>query len=619
MRSKCIFTTLLMMVVAAAGMMNIVADNSTRLKARYYYLEGVRRQASDDNASAYEYFRKAMQTDPTYSEAASAFGTLRLVADNDTLQSIGELKHSMAMMRDFVDAYPQDYYESQYYAYVAGNLDETGEAVRVFERTDSLRPDKPVSLLYLAESYAKLGELKKAITALDRYERREGGAIQLTMKKAQLYLGLRDTAGAFAEIDRLVESNPREPGYLLLKGGMHEMLQQPDSALRLYQLAEQLDPDNGRTKLALANFYRSRGDSTAYDAKMYDALLSEDFDVEEKTHMLGEYLQSLFHDKSDHKRGDRLFDVVREQYPHEPDIIDLDAAYSAAKGDFKSAAEKMAYAIDLSPASDTYYSRLMRYLISDERYEEAMATYDRALSHVEVPSEMKYNYALAAILDKQSDKALEMYGEMLEDIQPGLTLADTITDIALRNSLTYEELMQVSNLYTISGDQYYADKRLEDAYRCYDNALFFYNGNALTLNNYAYFLAVNSGDLDKAYDMSEKAVALQPDNETYLDTFAWILFKKGDYSLAREYQKRAIDIAEGRNMAAEEQEEPEAGTDSDVEDEEGNAELYDHYGDILYFNQEPEEALKYWKKALMLDADNEILKRKVKEKRFVNP
>lgn len=612
---------LLALTLATTAIVDIAADNRMRQKARYYYLEGVRHQASDDNASAYEYFKKATQIDPTYSEAASAFGTLRLIADSDTLQSLNELKHSMALMRDFVDTYPQDYYESQYYAYIAGNLDETSEAVRVFERTDSLRPDKPVSLLYLAESYAKLGDLKKAITALDRYERREGPAVQLTMKKTQLYLGLRDTLGAFAEIDRLIESNPHEPGYLLLKGGVHEMLQQPDSALKMYEQAEALAPDNGRTKLALANFYRGRGDSLAYDAKMYDALLSEDFDVAEKTRMLAEYLQSLFYDKSDHKRGDRLFDVVREQYPHEPDIIDLDAAYSAAKGDFKTAAERMAYAIDLSPATESYYLRRMQYLIQDERYDEAMATYERAGRHVKIPSEMKYNFALAAILDKQTDKAIEMYGEMLGDILPGITLSDSICDPALRNSLSYEDLMRVSDLFTITGDQYYADKRLDEAYRCYDNALFFYNGNALALNNYAYFLAVNDGDLDKAFDMSEKAVALQPDNDTYLDTYAWILFKRGDYSLAREYQKRAIEIAEGVNdVKGDDADDGEAELVKAVEEvEPANAELYEHYGDILYFNQESEEALEYWKKALTLEPDNEILKRKVKEKRYINP
>ena len=146
------------------------------------------------------------------------------------------------------------------------------------------------------------------------------------------------------------------------------------------------------------------------------------------------------------------------------------------------------------------------------------------------------------------------------------------------------------------GDMFYQAKNLEKAYSSYDNSLFFFPSNALTLNNYAYFLAENGGDLDKAQEMSRKAIAEDDKNPTYLDTYAWILFKKKDYKEAKQYQEMAIEKAESVGDL--------------------NSEYYHHYGDILFMNHEPEKALENWKKALELEPDNDLLKKKVANKTF---
>lgn len=122
------------------------------------------------------------------------------------------------------------------------------------------------------------------------------------------------------------------------------------------------------------------------------------------------------------------------------------------------------------------------------------------------------------------------------------------------------------------GDTYYSAGDLDKAFRAYDNSLFFYASNPVSLNNYAYFLTENGGDLDKALEMSTKAIEGEPENDTYLDTYAWILFKKGDYKEALEYQKKAMEIAEKNGDVA--------------------AEYYHHIGDILFMNHQPDEAVK---------------------------
>ena len=102
-------------------------------------------------------------------------------------------------------------------------------------------------------------------------------------------------------------------------------------------------------------------------------------------------------------------------------------------------------------------------------------------------------------------------------------------------------------------------------------------------------------DLDRAERVSAKAVNSAPDNPTFLDTYAWVYFKKGDYSLALAYIEYAIKNEKGES-----------------------AELMEHYGDILFMNGRYDDAVVWWEKALKLNPDSEILNRKVKNKTYFN-
>lgn len=568
-----------------------------RQKARYYYMEGARKQAEGDLPAAYEYYKKSYFIDTTYAEGAAAYGMNRLIVQTDSLQGKSELMRSLSMMKPYVDAYPGDLYESRTYAFVATRLDTISEAIRVFERLDSLKPSNTVNLLQLADAYMADHQEDKALETLDRFELSEGKSPQLSLKKMSFMLAKGDTVAAKKEAEDLIASNPKEPVYYILKGNLYEVIGDNDSTLSAYLAAERLNPDNGGTKLALANYYKETGDSVAYDNKVYEALLSEDFILEDKLSLLGEYLQKLLDDKSDTSRGDHLFSVIMEQYPHEPKVLDLAARYSGAKGDFKDAEEQIGYAIDLDPSNIDYWGQLVRYYLADTKPQEAMAAYEKAVTHAEPSETLTLMYASAATMAENFEKAEKAYADLIHEIIPDLPLTDSIKDPKAREILTYEGLAKMSSLYNMLGDMYYQSGSQEKAYKAYDNSLYFLSTNPMTLNNYAYFLSENGGDLDKAEEMSRKSIEQEPDNDTYLDTYAWVLFKRKEYKEALEYQRKAMEAAE-KNGTIE------------------NSEFYSHLGDILFMNHQPEEAVENWKKALKLEPDNELLKKKVAHKTF---
>lgn len=163
-----------------------------------------------------------------------------------------------------------------------------------------------------------------------------------------------------------------------MKGAIYENISKPDSALVYYLKAEEMEPDAGRTKVMLANFYRGINDSVKFDEYTYGALLSEEFDLEQKLAILTDYVRTLLQNKSDYSRGDYLFDVLNSQYPYEPKVLDLAARYNYEKGDVEKAMELISRAIDMKPDEEDYYGSLMSYQIDRDRYKDALATYHRA-------------------------------------------------------------------------------------------------------------------------------------------------------------------------------------------------------------------------------------------------
>ena len=155
----------------------------------------------------------------------------------------------------------------------------------------------------------------------------------------------------------------------------------------------------------------------------------------------------------------------------------------------------------------------------------------------------------------------------------------------------------VSSYYCSYGDALHQMGRNQEAYAMYDSALVYNNGNEMCLNNYAYFLSLDGVQLDKAERMSAYTVEMRPEESTFLDTYAWVLFLKGDYEKAREYIDKALDNIGNR-------------------EDQDNSSLYDHAGDIYWHLNQTDEAVDYWRQALKMEPDSQLIRKKVTNRKY---
>ena len=116
----------------------------------------------------------------------------------------------------------------------------------------------------------------------------------------------------------------------------------------------------------------------------------------------------------------------------------------------------------------------------------------------------------------------------------------------------------------------------------------------MCLNNYAYYLSESGGNLIKAEEMSYKTIKAEPQNATYLDTYAWILFRQERYAEAKIYINQTLQC-----------------------DSDSSAVIVEHAGDIYAKCGDIDKAVELWTAALKKSPDNELLASKTRQRKYI--
>ncbi|WP_301184957.1 tetratricopeptide repeat protein [uncultured Muribaculum sp.] len=567
-------TAVVVPLFVTAGKKADVTPNSDELKADYIFMEALRQHAIDKEDAYYDLLSRAYQLDPSNSDVGFFLGyyTVMTSGDDSTM-----FKNGYDLMKRHFNEAPADFYSNFVYGSINDRLGSRDEALKVWTTLDSIYPHKMEISYKLAEALASSGDsskIAKAIGVYDRIEKTQGKNIPLTTSKIRAFLSSQDTASIYKEVYSLLKSAPHSVENNVFAGNVFAMFSDNDSALSYFDKACDLDSTSGLAYYSRANFYKSIGDSVNYDKEVFRALSRESLELDAKLELLTGYIRELYDDPSQQGRIQELFATLLDQHPHEVDIHDLYCSYLIAIEDYAGAAEQLGYALDIDPSSEERWRTLLSLYMQADDYAKSAEKGETALRYH--PSSAMIHLMLGTDynLMKEYDKALGNLNKAME----------------LTDSVDYDA---VSQIMSSMGDVYYAKGDRDSAFVYYDKAISIDPDNLLALNNCAYYLAVEGRDLDKAEEMSARTIKERPDDATSLDTYAWVMFRKKNYTEAMAYIDKAI-----------------------ANSEEPSEELYHHAGDIYFMNGEPQKALEFWEKALALDPDNELLQRKVKHKTY---
>lgn len=560
------------MTIDVCGATNWDKDVDKR-KAAYIFLEATKHYEQDNVGSYYSLLNRAYELDTTDTSVGFEKGMMDMILNqNDSV----EFFKAHALSRRHFDSHPEDYYSSIKYGMITDKIGWRDESVRVWRVLDSIFTENvDITLRYADALSASIdsAEIAKAVATYNRIEVAEGKDAGITSRKIRAYSAIKDTANIVRELTLLLESSPNNSDFNVFAGEIYNYLGDDEKALEYLNKACTLDPSNGKAFFERANFYKEIGDSVAYDQAVFNVLKHDELDLDAKLQLLTGYIRALYADSTQQTRIEELLMVLQEQHPHQYKIHELYGAYLATIKDFPRAAEQLSYALDIDPSSEQVWSQLIALSANTDNRKLKVDAIERALHYFPQSPMLIYQSGLIYSVIEEPEKAMECFYK-------ALPLSD------------YNHELK-SDILCSMADSYYKNAMSDSAFVYYGKAIEVNPDNMLALNNYAYYLSEKGIDLDRAERMSARTVVAEPENVNSLDTYAWIFFKKKNYDMARKYIETALKYSE-----------------------KPSAELNHHAGDIYFMSGDPQKALEYWKEALKLEPENELLKKKVKHKTY---
>lgn len=555
-----------------------VISNSSRYNA--FFLEAICERAKGNNDAAFDLLRHCVEIDSTKSEAYYYLS-----------QYYGALKQkdkAIACIEKAVALEPSNstYQETLANAYI--NLHQYDKAAAVLESLYDKHRDRDDVLGVLIQLYEEQHEYESAIKTLTLLETVEGKSERLSYAKSNFYTQLGDKKAAIAEMKHLADQYPNDQNYRGLYANALFVNGQKKKALEIYDDILRIEPDNRNALMALLAYEKDEGDPDKADALTEKVLLSKNITSQDRILLMRQEIGQSEQEGGDSTRVLYLFRKMLDQPQMDADIAILCATYMNLKqmpNDTISGV--LEQVLKVAPDNAAARLQLVSYAWQANDMNRIISLCQDARQYN--PDEMAFYYyqGIAYYREGQLDQALNAFhngiGVITQQSDPNI----------------------VSDFYAVMGDILHQKGNDKEAFAAYDSCLVWKDDNYGCLNNYAYYLSEKGIQLDKAEQMSYRVIKAEPKNATYLDTYAWILFKQGRYTEAKIYIDQTLQC------------------DSDT-----SAVLLEHAGDIYYFAGEKERAVDFWQQALARAAEvvpepgqpvedrQQILTRKIKLKKY---
>ena len=537
-------------------------------KYDYFFLEAMRLKEKKDYASAFGLLQHCLDIHPN---AASA-----LYEVSQYYMFLRQVPQGQEALEKAVANAPDNYWYSQGLASLYQQQNELDKAVTLLEQMVVRFPAKQDPLFNLLDLYGRQEKYDEVISTLNRLEKRMGKNEQLSMEKFRIYLQMKDDKKAFQEIESLVQEYPMDMRYQVILGDVYLQNGKKQEAYDVYQKVLAAEPDNPMAIFSMASYYKQTGQEELYQQQLDTLLLNKKVTPDTKVGVMRQMIVENEQADKDSTQIIALFDRIMKQEQDDPQIPMLYAQYLLSKNMEAESVPVLEQVVDLDPTNNAARMMLIGAAVKKEDYKQIIKVCEPGIEATPDALEFYYYLAIAYNQAEQPDSVVSICKRALEH-----TTADSKKEV-------------VSDFYSILGDMYHTQKQMKEAYAAYDSALVYNPSNIGALNNYAYYLSVERRDLDKAEEMSYKTVKAEPNNATYLDTYAWILFEKGNYAEARIYIDNAMKSDDEK---------------SDV--------IVEHCGDIYYMTGDVDGALSYWKKALEMGSESKTLKQKIEKKKYI--
>lgn len=450
---------------------------------------------------------------------------------------------------------------NSWYTYNAGVLyymvGKKDSAVYYFEKLILLEPEREDYRLTLAGFYEGTGQYDRALTIVESFIEKYGEDEELLTALVRINSLWGKESEAENAIIRLINSDADKVKSYGMLAEFFKQHNREEEALSVYSRLFEIDPDNPELQLSYLDFLRVYKRYDDFISELSAVVLNDSISIEGKRNLFAGILadDEIIMEKK--VEIELLAMLLTGNYPDNPDIILLAAQIFEACDKDERAIETLKHYCEKNPENYIMWERLLFAYSSGEQTDDLYMTAKYVATKFNLYPIPKLLLAFAASERREYDLALA-------ELDKALTLSGN------QKELLIEITSLLANVYYEKGD-------IDKAFMTYSKGIELSPDNAMLLNNYAYYLSEQNVRLKDAGLMIEKCLKIET-NSTYLDTYAWVMYKSGKYKKANTIMQGLVEI-----------------------DAMETADHFEHYGFIRKALKDCNEAVEMWNIAREMD------------------
>lgn len=541
---------ILFMGIVSQGHGQGVTISDTTLSAsdqhKYFFAKGLRSKMLGNEDEAISFFQKCIELSQV---SGSAFYELALL--------YSEKKDYTAATGYARNAWKRDPTNKWYGLLLIENLVLQGkqsDCVPIYRDLQKIEPGKEDFLTGEIDMLIQAKQEKEALKRINRLPKEGELARWGTVKKKDVYFSLTQfDKGAKV----LLEWLNKYPDDYEIRGILAEAYAakgQKEEAAGQYKILKAQNPDNPAVSFSLGQFYFQSGKKAEALDEFLQGFRSPDVNPSIKIDIVKSFISAQDQQNKLDDHVVKLIKVLYEVDKGNPSVDELYANYLYSEERLAEAEPMYRELIKTDPGNFVVWQNLLFILNQKQQYQEILIISDSAL--VYFPGQgLFYLFKGMAAIEKKD------YQLAIETLNKGLSAPGQNADL-------------IKQFYISLAEAFYRNGNSDEAFKNFDQMLVLEPDNVQVLNNYSYYLALDERELDKALEMISRCVKKEPENATYLDTFAWVLYQRKEYAKALEPIVKTIKLSL-----------------------DPSGEVIEHYGDILFRNGKAEEARQAWIKA----------------------
>ncbi len=502
----------------------------------------------------------------------------------------GKIEEAIEQFKQAAEEEPDSFAIHQALGIVYFKSGRLRQAEGEFQTLFKISPDNPVAHRYMALLYYAQGRLKEAEDHFKQVIESYPESPDSYFALAGLYVQEKRYAEAVEILEILLKIDPQNPWVYIEMGRILSLAGKGEEAVNLLRRGEVLFPDEKEISFNLGAVYEAQ-ENWIEAAKIYEKLLtSNPHSISLNFRLANVYTKLKKYDKVVER-----YQTILDSAPRDVKTLSMTGMLFYQIGKYEEALKIFNNILKIEPNNIPAKLVVANLYEEMKMFPEAAKIYEEVI--LEKPDDLKTHLNLASLYLQQNEfqKAIDLFkGKEFID-----KTAYFIQGVALLKLKRLEEAAEfLRRVITVSPDDYMAHFYLGIVYeQMGDLPLSIYEfKETIKLNpkfaeayNYlAYMYAERGIHLDEAVELAHYAVSMEPENGAYLDTLAWVHYKKEMYNLALKELKTAVSLLE-------------------------DPVVFEHLGDVYYKKNQFKEAEEAWKNSLRLDPQNKTVQDKLKK------